>query len=700
MVQDWDAEAAIRWGFYANTFVYACVKANAEDAASLAFRAGRDKDTPSDWNPDAPLARLLGPPPGGPNPVTAPDQLIGWSITQLRVAGRFAWEVERDTRGNVVGLWPLVAHRLKPIPSSGGSSYWAGFAYDTGSGERRLSAEQVIYGWNPSQFDWRQPESALQAARLDISVAVMQDRYDYAFLKNDARPAAIVVHEAFAETQDRDTWRLQFEDRFGGPDNAGRVFFAEADPAGARASEAISIHTLGLSQRDAEFIRRYEAKIRAITVGLGTPLSRIGDASGRTFANAHEEMKAYWRHTMLGILRRVENVINMQLAPMLGSEVGWFDLSTVEYLQKPKNYSDATLPGLVQAGIISVNEARAYLGEAPIENPEADIVGSTVPLIDSEQDGTFGDGTPDEITAGEFADDRSEGGVRAFRGESLDLVAYRAADVNLNAIETLEAKWQRAFNKLFARQLRDILRRVDGKRGRQLTRDASPPGPDTVFDPAFWQEQTRDLADDLLTEVYVLAGQTTIARVGGTFDVASPFARAFIGARANQIADNVTDTTYRAIQRELAEGIADGESIPKLADRIRNLFAQTYANRAETVARTEVISAYNGSTRAVGDLLGPDVIAGYRWLATSDDRTRDSHLQANGQTIHAHSGELFQVGTARMAYPGDPAGGPNEVVNCRCTLLNLTPEEMRRSRAKPDPIEVELGDAIERVIAR
>jgi hypothetical protein len=38
-------------------------------------------------------------------------------------------------------------------------------------------------------------------------------------------------------------------------------------------------------------------------------------------------------------------------------------------------------------------------------------------------------------------------------------------------------------------------------------------------------------------------------------------------------------------------------------------------------------------------------------------------------------GDTFSVGGASMAYPGDPSGPPKEVVNCRCTIAHLTPQE-------------------------
>ena len=53
---------------YSNVVVYACFQAIANAICALPFRAGADPYKPSDYDTTAPLARLLGPPPFGPNP--------------------------------------------------------------------------------------------------------------------------------------------------------------------------------------------------------------------------------------------------------------------------------------------------------------------------------------------------------------------------------------------------------------------------------------------------------------------------------------------------------------------------------------------------------------------------------------------------------------------------------------------------------
>ncbi|MDZ4232541.1 MAG: phage minor head protein, partial [Dietzia sp.] len=61
------------------------------------------------------------------------------------------------------------------------------------------------------------------------------------------------------------------------------------------------------------------------------------------------------------------------------------------------------------------------------------------------------------------------------------------------------------------------------------------------------------------------------------------------------------------------------------------------------------------------------------WVATTDARTRDSHFAADGQRVGLD--EPFLIGGTRLSYPGDPNAPAAEIVNCRCTILELAADE-------------------------
>lgn len=122
----------------------------------------------------------------------------------------------------------------------------------------------------------------------------------------------------------------------------------------------------------------------------------------------------------------------------------------------------------------------------------------------------------------------------------------------------------------------------------------------------------------------------------------------------------------------IAEGLKAGESIPDIAARVRYAAGITEP-RARVIARTESHGARNtvnaASVRRVSAAFGVPSAFSRRWQAAEDARTRPTHVDADGQTVGLN--EPFTVGGASLDFPGDPAGPPGEVINCRCTTITI-----------------------------
>lgn len=354
----YEPRGAIRDGYEGCVWVHACVRAIVDTLSGLRFVAGPTLHDPSQLRPQSRLARLLGPPPGSPNPALTARRLWAHAFASYVVTGAFAWEVQVDAEGRAVGLWPLPVSSVAPIPGS--SSYFDGLHVGTGANRRRLRSDRSVYVWRPALGDVRKAESALSAARLDIDVSVMQDRYDHAFLRNDAKPASVIVHEQFAEREERDRFRGQFTSTYGGVANAGKPVFVETE-GGDGVAGALEVRPIGISQKDSDAIARSRAKALAICAALGVPFSRL-DASNRTFSNADTEDRTFWETRLLPLVHEVEDEINAQLAPLCGGEVGWFDLREVRVLRESRRIDRENLGDLLASGIITLAEARVALG--------------------------------------------------------------------------------------------------------------------------------------------------------------------------------------------------------------------------------------------------------------------------------------------------------------------------------------------------
>ena len=136
------------------------------------------------------------------------------------------------------------------------------------------------------------------------------------------------------------------------------------------------------------------------------------------------------------------------------------------------------------------------------------------------------------------------------------------------------------------------------------------------------------------------------------------------------LGENVTNLKNQ-ITVQVSRGISSGMSYAQVAQQISNSMMGAYTNPggslayAMRIARTEghriqVQSAMNACQNAKD--MGADVVK--QWDSTLDGRTRPEHRKVDGEIR-----ELDEPFSNGLMFPGDPAGGAKEVVNCRCALL-------------------------------
>lgn len=709
-VEQWDADQAWRLGVLANVVAYRCIQIRANAGARIPLVAGRRLGDPTSIRPNAPIARLLGPPPGGPAPGLSASKLLRWTIAQEIVTGRRAWEIETADRrvdGRPVAFWPLVAAQLRAVPSTSGTQWFKRFHYGPVHDPVTLDPGLVFYGWSPSGLDFRQAESPLQASRFDLSLVQLCDRFSIGFLRNNAVPAAIITTTAFPDDDHRNRFLAAWRAEFGGPENAGRVALNEVgDDGDGPVGESIDVKVLGLSAKDARLVEARKEAMLEVAVSLGVPWSKL-DASGRTFDNAEVEDRSFYEETVLPGLVDLQDDINMQLAPRLGDEVVWFDLRAVRALQRRMfTIGGGDLPALLDRGVLLPNEVRGELSLDPVEWGDEPLTPAAPALPpapepepepeDDEDEDEEPEDEPRGLPAGEH---------RAVDPEQIEARRARIWRATDAAAQTVEARWERAWVRFFNRQRDATLARLRGKRGRQalgygtdgLPSETRAPGDPVeagdIFDRTYWTDEASELAVGLYEQAVGAGLDRLVALFEVAFDLQARWVEDFIQARANQLAGQVTATTYGLIQDELADGVGLGESIDQIADRIVNVFAQATEHRARTIARTEVISAYNGAAVLGASQLPPDVVAGQEWIATRDSRTRDAHASADGQIVPV--GDPFVVAGYSARYPGDPALPASQTVNCRCAVAFLTPDEMAEmSERAPAKVEVRAARAL------
>jgi hypothetical protein len=165
-------------------------------------------------------------------------------------------------------------------------------------------------------------------------------------------------------------------------------------------------------------------------------------------------------------------------------------------------------------------------------------------------------------------------------------------------------------------------------------------------------------------------------REGGIVGLSDPQERAVTRARQELEAGDFAAYRQRKLRdarfdRTIASAENNGKPLTQeQIDKIINRYADRLLNlRGVTIARTEALASLHAAQHeALLQMIDTGKIRADQvtriWDATGDRRTRFDHAVADGQETGVNG--LFTIGGRAMKYPGDPAGGAAQVINCRC----------------------------------
>lgn len=232
---------------------------------------------------------------------------------------------------------------------------------------------------------------------------------------------------------------------------------------------------------------------------------------------------------------------------------------------------------------------------------------------------------------------------------------------NLDALGDVESAWQGLVNvHIMPLMERLMLSRITQSWRKHGVTDKLPDDPGDSVRSLVTGKRSRDART-----VYRLA--STRARQQSFLD------------QAQQVLFRQPSSVDRLLRKSVDEGRRLGETSDQLRSRIaalvRNTTKADWMGKAEDLSRTVATGAFNGANlfaaQAREEIMGIELEK--VWLATIDQRTRPSHFAADGQRRKLD--EPFNVGGADLDRPGDPSGPIAEIASCRCTFLEVEPDD-------------------------
>jgi HK97 family phage portal protein len=220
----------------------------------------------------------------------------------LALRGNAFSMIVRDNKMTPIELVPLHPDRTKIVVNDDRDVFYDVKLTAT-SNEIRLPAVDVMHIRERSD-DGLMGMSRITQARNAIGLAVATEKHGAKLFANGARPGGILSHPGKIGAAGRDAIVNEFENRFRGSENAHKLFVA---------GEGMKYETVGMTQSDAQFIESRKYQRSEIASVFRVPPHKIGDLEKATFSNIEHQSLEYVIDTLLPIVRRWEQRLNLSL---------------------------------------------------------------------------------------------------------------------------------------------------------------------------------------------------------------------------------------------------------------------------------------------------------------------------------------------------------------------------------------------------
>jgi HK97 family phage portal protein len=589
--------------------------------------------------------------------MSSADMWQQWCIDML-LGGEEGWELVKNARGTYLEIWPRQPHIISVVPDQAKLRYYGvaeykiddGIQNSSGKTGYTLPTEEFVHFkfYNPRN-PWR-GISPISAIRNSILIDMYAQAWSKLFFQKSARPDyAVIAPQGITKTE-RDDLEKALMGKFGGFENSHKPVVLEQG--------VTDIKPLDMRPKDLEWLGQRELARDEIGAIFGVPDEIMG--WGRdTYENFETAHWVLWSLTLLPMamfrdthlteyFRRVK-----ALAP---DESIVTDTSQVAALKKDLKNKVEMLDVLARWGY-PINVASAYLGLG-------------LPIIDGGDVGYL----PLSLVPVTSAGKQISGAAGKSKTVRAKTVAYdseehhKLFDLFVKRTTPWEKKLGDVVADVFREQQREVLTRLSAS-GKgfagAIIKDNPREIADDPFDRDDWDAEFAKRVKPTLREIIQDAGTNALADISieMDFDVDEPRVVRFLRARAQRFAKRVNETTWNDLKQSLSAGIDAGENISDLEKRVESVMGNRIRSSGETIARTEVIGAANGGTLEAWKQ--SEVVEEKVWLAALDDRTRDSHVDAHGQTVKLE--DNFEVGDGSGPAPGQ-IGIAEEDINCRCSM--------------------------------
>lgn len=674
-------------GYKENSLIYAAITYKAKSITQAKLKVYKYTDNKGNYDLlefGNDLQRLLD----KPNKYQSASEFHTLQNVFFNLTGNAFTYFERKGK-DVVALWPLNPAYVQIIPDNKGEIL--GYLYKPyyNSGEPFPIRYEDMAHWklpNPNDqlnglgFGMSPVLALAQAGDIDNMIS----RFLNTFFKHGALPAGLLKFKEIALDQNEiNEIREKWKEVYGGYDNWSDVGIMDMYGEYQR---------IGFTFAEMDFTKLDQRNETRIFATLGVPLEllpTVSGLSGSTYNNKSEARQMFWQDTMIYEL----NVVEKELARFFDDEengifIQW-DLSDVYALKgdvaiqveaASKLYAMKVPPriafetvGLVVTEYEGIDDAQPNqmdMFNAAVEQ-NTDASGKPKDTEENENNNAKPEPKKPPVKNLDLEVDINENFLDLLTKSSFDLETkkkiYKKFD---DMIISHEPDFLDASKNAFSFDQKNILEILNSVKTKSLESKMSIDWNNAIepINHFLFSTSKTNWRDEFAPRIEAIYGDTEQfwgTQLGLQFNIRNLEGELALDQYTLVFANNIAKTNSDSIKTILQNGYRDGSTIEQMTNRINDLYSGWSEWRGELIARTETTRAANDGARKLYKRWG---VEKKEWLSTADDRTRQTHLDLNGQVVEIDKPFKTTTGV-EMMQPGDSSAPLAETAACRCTVL-------------------------------
>lgn len=355
--------------------VFSCVRIISQTIATVKREVHEidDKGVSRPINNGLPLIRALT---IEPNEYMSAYDFFAMLQAHAELWGNAYAAIERNGRGEVVNLIPLISQRVTPVRESGKLIYHVNLMGPENEFLSLPSSEVVhVRG---TMLDGLIGLAPIAQGKDAIGLSVAAENYGARFFRNDARPSIALKHEKTlsegAAKRLKESWIA-----FYGGRNQGSPAVLE---------EGLDFKEIGIAPEQAQFLETRKFQRQEIAAMFQVPLSMLADPDAQTYRSGEWDDLRFTKHAILPRTKAWEGEMNRKLFPRGSNRRIVHDLRELERGAFSEQMSAITSG--IQNAVFTPNEGRARLGLPPLPGGDSLFLQQNMAGVSAVADGTAG----------------------------------------------------------------------------------------------------------------------------------------------------------------------------------------------------------------------------------------------------------------------------------------------------------------------